>query len=145
MREKEKSDCYLSNVVSVVHSADIFFIQNFHESCHSPCTLGGTYSEAVHIFLKHYNSQKPQNKQFNLQSNCGSDLDEEPLVDVSAGLAAELLAQVLGVHVVQQLRHVGHVEDVEVEEVVVHQLAQHRLACRTLIINLNDELKMSDE
>ena len=74
-----------------------------------------------------------------------SDLDKEPLVDVSAGLAAELLAKVLGVDVVEQLRHVGHVEDVEVEEVVVHELAQHRLACRTLIINLNDELKMSDE
>ena len=37
--------------------------------------------------------------------------------------------QLLPVHVVQQLRHRRHVEDVEVEEVVgVHQLAQHRLA-----------------
>ena len=54
-----------------------------------------------------------------------SDLDKEPLVDVSAGLAAELLAQVLGVDVVEQLRHVGHVEDVEVKKVVIHQLPEH--------------------
>ena len=54
-----------------------------------------------------------------------SDLDKEPLVDVSAGLAAELLAQVLWVDVVEQLRHVGHVEDVEVKKVVIHQLPEH--------------------
>ena len=43
---------HLSDVVSIVHGADVFFIQNFNKCCHSPRTLGSTHSEAINIFLK---------------------------------------------------------------------------------------------
>ena len=55
-----------------------------------------------------------------------SHLHQQPLVHISGGLTPEVLCEILLVHVVEELRHVGHVEDVEVKKVVIHQLPEHR-------------------
>ena len=51
-----------------------------------------------------------------LNNDWGEDKDEEIFT-----------WKILWLDVVEELGDVGHVEDVEVEQVVVHQLAQHRL------------------
>ena len=42
---------YLSNALSILYCADIFFVQYLDEGCHPPGALGSAHCEAVNILL----------------------------------------------------------------------------------------------
>jgi hypothetical protein len=44
--------------------------------------------------------------------------------------AAILILTLLCVYVVSELCDMGHVEDVEIQEVIVHQLTENRFSCK---------------
>jgi hypothetical protein len=44
--------------------------------------------------------------------------------------AAILILTFLCVYVVSELCDMGHVEDVEIQEVIVHQLTEYRFSCK---------------